>query len=139
MDTAIVKMCSFLSAATHALSIPELVLQVISYLDPADLARVARVKRGWAGMVEPRLYRDLRLSVPRRVDSVERSVAGKPKLGSLVREVYIQVECNPDVHHQEDAMPSTQAQARVLATCSNLGKLLIEGQSGSKRPRLSSG
>lgn len=121
-------MASLTPITTRALAVPELVLEIVSHLDQAELTLAALVCREWRALTETLLYRAV--SVPSRgldedwsarsFSSLARTLAARPELAQRVKA--LQLWC-PSPEH------APQGAARLLVLCRAVERLDCIGQS----------
>lgn len=123
------------SATARALAIPELLMEVASHLELGTLYEATLVSRQWAAISVHQLYRHpqrcvvvgARQSRPERARSLARTLASRPDLAGLVRELCFRVD---DWEPYQPATPTeTQVQSAILSLCPNLKSLDLEGKS----------
>ncbi len=122
------------SAATRALGVPELLLEMVSGLDQADLYRAALVSRHWHSQAMVALYTRPWLysaetadpTSAGRLESLVRTLVAEPALAGRVRGLFVGLPFR--LSAVEGPVQELQLQARLMKLCVGLTSLELEGQ-----------
>ncbi len=123
------------SSTTQALGVPELVLEVMSYLDQVSLYQAALVCRDWSSKAQLELYRAPELvkeliTEPERVTRTRllvRTVTAVPALAEMVKQLgFFNSLIESDSIEDQDE--EVRLQTRLLWLCPKLDTLTVEGK-----------